>query len=196
MPFYWDIETRSAARLGKGKTGVGVRAYAEHLTTEVLCVGFARGDGPVELWVPGQPVPEVVLAAARDTRCPWVAHNAAFERAILECVLISRHGWPAVPVDRHVCTMSLALAHAYPGGLEAVADALGLLNRKDTAREKVVRKMWKPRKPRRRGIPLICIGRLLELRVQLYAYNQQDVATERERTNDCRHCRSRNRTRG
>ena len=43
--FHWDIETRSVAKLGKGKFAVGVRAYAEHPSTEVLCVAFARGDG-------------------------------------------------------------------------------------------------------------------------------------------------------
>ena len=26
--FYWDVESRSAATLGKGKSGVGARAYA------------------------------------------------------------------------------------------------------------------------------------------------------------------------
>jgi hypothetical protein len=77
-PFYWDIESRSAATLGGGKQGVGARAYAEHPTTEVLCVSFARGNGPVETWVPGQPIPEEVLAAAADPNCPWVAHPAAW----------------------------------------------------------------------------------------------------------------------
>jgi hypothetical protein len=48
VPFYWDIESRSAAALGKGKESVGTHAYAEHPTTEVLCVSFARGNGPVE----------------------------------------------------------------------------------------------------------------------------------------------------
>jgi DNA polymerase len=149
VPFYWDLESRSVAKLGKGKESVGTHAYAEHPTTEVLCVSFARGNGPVETWIPGQPIPEMVFAAAVDPRCSWVAHNAAFERAILERILIPQHGWPTVPVDRHVCTMSLALAHAYPGSLESVAEVLGLVNRKDTAREKIVRVMWKPRKPRR-----------------------------------------------
>src|SRR5262245_27474840 len=82
--FYWDIETRSAARLGKGKHGVGARAYAEHPTTEILCVAYARGNGPIEIWVPGEPIPETVLTAAADSDCPWVAHHTAFERAILE----------------------------------------------------------------------------------------------------------------
>src|SRR6516162_1416112 len=144
-PFYWDIETRSAAKLGKGKDSVGARAYAEHPSTEVLCVTFARGDGQVEIWTPPDPAPAAVLTAAAQTHCKWIAHNAAFERAILECILIPRHGWPPVPVDRHVCTMALALSHAYPGSLEAVAKILGLVNRKDTAREKNIRKMWKPR---------------------------------------------------
>ena len=149
VPFYWDLESRSTAILGGGKYGVGVRAYAEHPTTEVLCVGYARGNGPVGTWVPPDPIPETVLAAAADPSCPWVAHNAAFERAVLECILIPRHGWPMVPVDRHVCTMALALAHAYPGSLDGVAKILGLVNQKDVAREKIVRVMWKPRKPRR-----------------------------------------------
>src|SRR5262249_26256080 len=79
----------------------------------------------------------------------WVAHGAAFERAMLECILVPQHAWPMVPGDRHGCTMSLALAHAYPRSLEGVARILGLANQKDVAREKIVRVMWKPRKPRR-----------------------------------------------
>jgi hypothetical protein len=48
-PLYIDVETRSAAKLGKGKEAVGVRAYSEHHSTEVLCVAYARSDGDVEL---------------------------------------------------------------------------------------------------------------------------------------------------
>jgi DNA polymerase len=180
-PFYWDIESRSVAVLGKGKMGVGARAYASHPTTEVLCVSFARGNGPIETWIPGQPLSETVLDAAADLKCPWTAHHAAFERAILEHILIPRHGWPMVPVDRHLCTMSLSLAHAYPGSLEIVAKVLGLANRKDVAREKIVRVMWKPRKLRHGEDPNgIYWVDTPELRDVLYPYNRQDVATERE----------------
>src|SRR5262249_24012076 len=105
-------------------------------STEVLCVGFAQGDGPVEIWTPGEPVPGAVLAAAANAACRWVAHNAAFERAILEAILIPKFGWPMVPVERHVCSMALALAHGYPGALEAVSEILGLVNRKDFATER------------------------------------------------------------
>jgi DNA polymerase len=181
VPFYWDIESRSRAELGKGKKSVGVRAYAAHPTTEILCVSYARGNGPIETWIPGQPIPETVLTAAADLRCSWVAHNAAFERAMLEGILIPQYGWPMVPVVRHVCTMSLALAHAYPGSLEGVAEVLGLVNRKDVARVKIVRVMWKPRKPRRGEDPTQNYWvDTPELRTELYAHNRQDVAIERE----------------
>jgi DNA polymerase len=122
-----------------------------------------------------------VLAAAANPHCSWVAHNAAFERAMLEGILVPLHGWPMVPVERHVCTMSLALAHAYPGGLEAVAEVLGLVNRKDVALERIVRIMWKPRKPRRGEDPSkIHWVDTPELRATLELYNRKDVAAERE----------------
>jgi DNA polymerase bacteriophage-type len=179
-PFYWDIESRSAAVLGGGKQGVGARAYAEHPTTEVLCVSFARGNGPIETWVPGQPIPDTVWVAAASS-CPWVAHNAAFERAVHECKLVPQHGWPIVSVDRHVCTMSLALAHSYPGSLEGVAKILGLVNQKDVALEKIIRVMWKPRKPQRGEDPSkIYWVDTPELRAKLELYNRQDLAVERE----------------
>jgi DNA polymerase len=86
-----------------------------------------------------------------------------------------------VPVERHVCTMSLALAHAYPDSLEAVAGVLGLVNRKDVAREKILRVMWKPRKPRPDEDPTkLHWVDSPEMRAQLHAYNRRDVAVERE----------------
>jgi DNA polymerase family A len=179
--FYWDVETRSAAQLAKGKESVGARAYAEHPTTEVLCVAFARGNGPVQTWLPGEPIPAAVFEAAADLSCRWVAHNAAFERAVVERILSSQHGWPIVPVERWVCTMALALSHAYPGGLEAAADALGLVNKKDVALAKEVAVMWKPRKPKRGEDPNVLHWvDTPELRLKLQAYNRQDVVTERE----------------
>ena len=57
-------------------------------------MSYARGNGPVGTWVPPNPIPETALAAAADPSCPWVAHNAAFERAVLECILIPRHRPP------------------------------------------------------------------------------------------------------
>jgi hypothetical protein len=167
---YWDIETRSVAQLGKGKHGVGARAYAEHPTTEILCVAYARGNDPAEIWVPPEPIPEVVLTAAADPDCPWVAHHIAFERAILEAKLV-QYGWPLVPVERHVCTMILALAHSYPGSLEGVAAVLRLQQQKDMAAQRAIKKMFRPRRPRRHEEPNgLYWEDTPELRALLYRY--------------------------
>lgn len=178
--FYWDIETRSAAQLGKGKHGVGARAYAEHPTTETLCVAYARGNDPVEIWLPRETIPEVVLTAAADPDCLWVAHHAAFERAILDAQLV-QYGWPRVPVERHVCTMILALAHSYPGSLERVAAVLGLQQQKDMAAQRAVKRMFKPRRPRRdEDANGLYWEDAPELRALLYRYPKQDMAVMRE----------------
>jgi DNA polymerase bacteriophage-type len=174
------METRSAARLGKGKHGVGARAYAEHPTTETLCVAYARGNGPIEIWLPREPIPEVVLTAAADPDCLWVAHHAAFERAILDAQLV-QYGWPRVPVERHVCTMILALAHSYPGSLERVAAVLGSQQQKDMAAQRAVKRMFKPRRPRRdEDANGLYWEDAPELRALLYRYAKQDMAVMRE----------------
>jgi DNA polymerase bacteriophage-type len=179
--FYCDVESRSAATLGKGKNGVGARAYAEHPTTEVLCVAYARGNDAPAIWVPPEPIPEAVLAAAADPNCKWVEHHAAFDRAMLETKLVTHHGWPTVPVERHICTMTLALAHSYPGGLDAVAMALGLQQQKDVAAQRGIEKMFKPRKPRADEDPCgLYWHDTPELRAVLYKYAKQDMMVMRE----------------
>ena len=49
---------------------------------------YARGNDPVEIWLPRETIPEVALTAAADPDCLWVAHHAAFERAILDAQLV------------------------------------------------------------------------------------------------------------
>ena len=103
-----------------------------------------------------------------------------FERAIIKAILVPRHGWPAVPRERHVCTMALALAHGYPGSLDGAATMLGLASQKDVAAAKEVAKMWRPRKPKRGEDPNVLHWiDTPELRMKLYAYCKRDVATTR-----------------
>jgi DNA polymerase len=90
----------------------------------VLCCAFAVDDEPVQLWVPGNPIPPEFLEAARDPGWVIIAHNDQFETAIEELVLHPRFGWPLVPIERHRCTMAACLASALPGGLDKAAVAL------------------------------------------------------------------------
>ena len=86
------IETRSTAVL---KT-VGSYRYATDSTTEILCVAYAVDDDPVQLWIPGNPVPPEFTEAAHNPRWVLAAHGDHFETAIEQHVLAPRYGWPLI----------------------------------------------------------------------------------------------------
>jgi DNA polymerase len=140
-----DIETKGILELPV----VGTHRYTTHPQTEVHCVAYALDDGPVQIWTPGDPIPDVFFEAARNPDWICVAHNDAFETAIEQHILAPRYGWPLIPLERHRCTMSMALALALPAKLELLAQALDLNNQKDRAGHRLMLMMSKPRKPRK-----------------------------------------------
>ena len=80
---------------------VGTHRYAADPTTEILCVAYAVDDEPVQLWLPGDPVPPEFIEAAHNPRWVLAAHGDHFETAIEQHVLAPRYGWPLVPLERH-----------------------------------------------------------------------------------------------
>jgi DNA polymerase len=177
MPIlFWDVETRSALDLGVA----GAWRYASDPSTEVLCVGFAVDDSEPKIWIPGEPIPEPFIAAARDSSWRVVAHNYQFERAIATRILEPRYGWPRILLARQCCSMTMALASALPGELEAAALALGLPHQKDREGYRLMRQMARPRRPRNcedpNGIYWVDSP---ELRERLYRYCMRDVEVER-----------------
>lgn len=161
-----DYETRSPIDL---KTQ-GLDNYARNPRTEILCAGYAFGDGPIELWVPGQPVPEHIIAWIQQggTLC---AHNAKFEHAITTFIA-PRYGWPVPRLSQWICTAALSLYSGLPAKLELAAHALGLSEQKDEEGHRLMLKMCRPRR-----------GRYLEDAAslqRLYVYCKQDVRVERE----------------
>jgi DNA polymerase bacteriophage-type len=132
-----DYETRSRAIL----KNVGTHKYAADPSTEILCAAYAVDHDPVQLWLPGNTLPPEFLQAALDPSWIVCAHNAGFEAAIEQRVLAPQFGWPLIPLERHRCTMAMALAAGLPARLSAVADALELSNRKDDAGERLMHQM-------------------------------------------------------
>jgi hypothetical protein len=174
---YRDYETRSRISLKL----VGAHRYAADSTTEILCAAYAVDNDPVRLWLPGDPIPSEFTEAASNTSWSTCAHGDHFESAIEQHVLAPRHGWPSVPLERHRCTMAMSLAAGLPARLDKVADALELTNRKDTAGERLMHQMSKPRHAHKDEDPDQVywfddhdrLGRL-------YDYCRQDVEVERE----------------
>lgn len=152
-----DYETRSRAIL----KNVGTHRYAGDPSTEIQCVAFAVDDGPVQLWLPGNPLPPEFLHAALDPTWIVVAHGDHFETAIEQHVLAPQFGWPLIPIERHRCTMAMSLAAGLPARLSAAADALELGNRKDDAGERLMHQMSKPRRARQAEDPASYIGLMI-----------------------------------
>jgi DNA polymerase bacteriophage-type len=105
-----DFETRGVVNLKK----VGGWRYATHADTDVLCCAYAVDDGPVRLWVPGDPVPPEWQDAAASPDWLAVAFNDNFERQIEAHIMAPRYGWPVIPIGQHRCLMASALSLALP----------------------------------------------------------------------------------
>jgi hypothetical protein len=94
-----DVEAGSPLELGdRGKTGVGVHRYAADRRTKLWLLAHAINFEPVKLWFPGDPIPPEFFDADE-----FIAHNAAFERAIFRHKLTPLYGFPDIPLKKWRC---------------------------------------------------------------------------------------------
>jgi DNA polymerase len=172
-----DYETRGTALL----KAVGSHRYAGDPNTEILCAAYAVDNDPARLWLPGDPVPPEFIEAANNPHWVLSAHGDHFETAIEQHVLAPQYGWPLIPLERHRCTMAMALAAGLPARLSAAADALELANRKDAAGERLMHQMSKPRRARQDEDPAGIYWFYDQERLRrLHNYCKQDLEVERE----------------
>ena len=172
-----DFETRGVLDL----TVVGVHRYAADPRTEVLVVGYAVDDGPVQQWFPNDPtIPPAWREAAHNPNWTASAHNDSFKSAIEHHILGPR-GFPEIPLERHLCTMAAALTLALPADLGLLAQVLRLKHQKDAAGVRIMLQMAKPRRPRKDEDPSgVYYHDDPEKFERLCAYNRIDVEVERE----------------
>lgn len=185
-----DYETKSVVDL---KT-CGIYRYAEHPLTDILCMAYAFGNEPIQLWIPSEPFPQRIIDHIKAGK-PIFAHNSQFERLITEFIATPRYGCPVVAMEQWYCTAAMAAAMALPRALDGLAIALRLNAQKDKEGAKVMKKMTRPRKTRDGSLlwwdELIIKGKTEATRQKeilkhhtmmerLYAYCRQDVETERE----------------
>lgn len=170
-----DLETFSECDLKEA----GVYRYAEHPSTEILVIGYAFDDDEVKQWLPGTPLPKDLtdhILAGGEVR----AHNAAFERVVLNGVAGTAIGFPFIEINQTVCTAAKCAANGLPRALGDAAKALGTFPKSDVGRMEMLQ-LCKPRKPSKdnpdkRYTP----ANAPEKFTAMYAYNVDDVKAERD----------------
>ena len=139
---YIDIETRSAAQIFNG-----VYPYAEHSSTDILCICWAVDDGEVKGWANWRDdydsLQELVDIMSRPEEFQLSAYNANFERTMLN-TCGAKYGLPRTSVSQWTCSAVLAAMHALPRALGDAAKALGT-HKKDEQGKKAMMRLCKPR---------------------------------------------------
>ena len=154
----------------------GTEAYARHASTRPLCLCWCQDDGDIQTWTPSatgllvhaDTTPPAFLAYIQD--CAMVAHNASFEAAIWQHVMVPKYGWPQVDAAKWECTSARCAAMTYPRALADAAVAVGLDVRKDARGKRTMMKLSRPAKrpPKPEDFET------------LYSYCRQDVEVERQ----------------
>ena len=133
MPALWiDFESRSNCDL----RSKGVYNYAQHASTEVLCMSYAFDDEDVVTWTPAD---QLFPARVRSYTGLIYSHNAAFERLIFWYVLQINF-----KLEQFYCTATQARANCAPGSLEDVGRFAGASMKKDHRGAALIRLMCVP----------------------------------------------------
>jgi DNA polymerase len=201
-----DIESFGVINLPK----VGVYRYAENQFTEILCISFAFGDEPPSLWIPDAFLPkDLQLRIAKymlsikggcyigwkvprplswhaDNGGEFRAHNAQFERVMLNGSPGRKIKFPKTKRSQWVCTAAKAAVLALPRDLGRLCNttALDTPHKKDENGKGDMMRITKPRKPSKnnsatRWTPDNAPDKFFNM----WTYCVDDVYTER----DCDH---------
>lgn len=106
---------------------------------------------------------------------PVAAHNAGFERHVLNGPAGKRLGFPELVIDQMVCTAAKAAAHGLPRHLDGAAQALGGAQKNVTG-QNAMRALCRPRTGAERRWTLDTAP---EKYGELYLYCRDDVLAER-----------------
>lgn len=135
-----DIETRSQCDL----IFHGLRRYAEDPSTQIICLAYAFDDGPIEFWWGGDgPFPKDVEEHFANGGLV-MAHNASFEQHLFEKVIAPDYDFEPPKRTQWRCSMAMALANGYAGGLDAAAIGTGLPYSKHKEGTRLIREYCAP----------------------------------------------------
>ena len=200
MKCHIDIETFSCVDLTKA----GLYKYAQDLSTEILCVGYAIDDQPVRVWVPyvaklqeenisrhhyiaaqlpfvefKQTPPDDLQHALRTA--DLYAFNAEFEQVMLNSWYAQHISIMKTHSDQWHCTQAQAACASIPQTLKQAADAMKLTEQKDGHGRVEMMYLSSPKRPTANDpTETWSIDKHTDRFMGLYEYCAQDVRVERE----------------
>jgi DNA polymerase len=152
-----DFETRSAAPI---KT-VGAAAYAQHPTTEVICLALKWGDTDPVIWYSpsfreqitfenGRGVYKHLIGPEEVVRMMQLAdeieaHNAQFEYFIWKYVM-PKYGFAMFDTSKLHCSAAKAAMYGLPRDLAGACAAAGVSQQKDMEGSRLMMRLCQPRK--------------------------------------------------
>lgn len=169
-----DIETYSSVDIKES----GAYKYIESPDFEILIVGYALDNGPVNIidLAQGEEMPEEFEEALLDPECIKVAHNAVFER-----LSFKRVGYN-IPAEHWYCTSVKAAYCGLPLSLDGVSKALNLTDKKLDTGKALIKYFSCPCKATRiNGMRTRNYPEHAPEKWEMYKeYNKYDVLAERE----------------
>lgn len=169
-----DVETYSSVDIKES----GAYKYIESPDFEILIIGYALDNGPVNIidLAQGEEMPEEFEEALLDPECIKVAHNAVFER-----LSFKRIGYN-VPAEQWYCTSVKAAYCGLPLSLDGVSKALNLTDKKLDTGKALIKYFSCPCKATRiNGMRTRNYPEHAPEKWEMYKeYNKYDVLAERE----------------
>ena len=163
-----DFETASQCDLEE----CGAWVYAGHVTTEIICAGYeVEGQNPTLLTAADLLAAEELRRLAADPTVIFVAHNAAFEKAIWRKIMVPAYGFPDIPNSRWHDTTAMCAMMLLPLGLDGATRGLNLPALKDGEGRGILAKLNKANKRGYYEWKEEDLGRI-------YSYNLDDVRAQ------------------
>lgn len=169
-----DIETFSSVDIKES----GAYKYIESPDFEILIIGYALDDGPVNIvdLAQGEEIPEEFEEALFDSDCVKVAHNAVFERLSFKRVGCD------IPAEQWYCTSIKSAYCGLPLSLDGVSKALNITDKKLDTGKALIKYFSCPCKATRvNGMRTRNYPEHAPEKWEMYKeYNKYDVLAERE----------------
>lgn len=169
-----DVETFSSVDIKNS----GAYKYIESPDFEILIIGYAIDDGPVNIvdLAQGEEMPEEFEEALLNPECVKVAHNAVFER-----LSFKRIGYN-IPTEQWYCTSVKAAYCGLPLSLDGVSKALNLIDKKLDTGKALIKYFSCPCKATHiNGMRIRNYPKHAPEKWEMYKeYNRYDVLAERE----------------